>query len=475
MQLRANKEKYNKEIPLSFEVVSTKSSSLDANQFSSITELLPELKKQIEKDNAAGASSLKYAIFYRLPSVTRDSQGATQNPPLQPTSKQPSPESTANCTITPTTTITQPNWYGVIEIGAKGIKPIAVHFEHNGQGKLQPNDFNNTFGTQDVTPSEEVSIPRVVQAVCENINQFHHLYGNLPVYLVGSSSMANVPHRAKLVAAIEKSIQLPIDFITADQEASYLARGIWAPPLPVYRRCESAVIDIGSGNIKGGYLQDCNPKVEKTEKEKFVSFDIQEFGTANFSKQTQQKVDDKTFPTFVEAAKNTREELEKKLDEQVRTRPELTNGKERMYLVGGAVWIVNTLLCLDCPQYNGRPETRRDQDEYTVIRPADIEEFYHYVTQEGEKVCDFSQENPYLRRSMDGKYNTPWDESRIEKQKVAIQNVCKKFQAPRDLISAAEILRAIKNKMGINENRHIFFMQNNLYTWSRQYLIDKIQ
>jgi len=378
------------------------------------------------------------------------------------------------CLLAPIETATKSDWYAVIEIGSKGIKPIAVKFERTDDGKLKPIDFNSTFNTQDVTPREEVSIPRVAQAICDDINQFHHLYGDLKVYIVGSSSMANVPHRSKLVEVIDKAIHLPVDFITADQEANYLAKGIWVPPLPIHRRCESVVIDIGSGNIKGGYLENCNPKVENTPEERFVTFEIQEFGTVAFSNQAEQSLANKGFPTFIDAANSIREKLETKLNENVRTRPELTNGKKRMYLSGGAVWIANTLLCLDCPQYSERSATG-DQAEYTVIKPADIDEFYRYVTQDNEKICDPSQENPFLRRNMDGKYNKPWDENRIEKQKTAIQKVCKTFKASRDFISAAEILRALKNKMELNENYHIFFMQNNLYTWTRQYLIEKIK
>lgn len=387
------------------------------------------------------------------------------------TSRKKMAENGAGCVITPITTSTKQNWYAIVEIGSKGIKPIAVQFANN-KGKLEPLDFK-TLDTQDVTPREEISIPRVVQAVCDDINQFHSLYGNLPIYLVGSSGIADLPHRPKLENTLLTVTHLPIEFITAYQEASFLARGIWVPPLPTYRRCESVVVDIGSGNVKGGYLENCNPKKDNDPNEQFASFDIQDVGTAAFSSYTQQNVDNKTFTTFIDSAKGSREELESKLDEQIRTRPELTNGKKRFYFAGGAVWIMNTLLCLDCPQYDKRSETG-SQSEFTVMKPSDIDEFYRYATEEGDKICDHSQENPYLKKDMDGKYNKPWNENRIEKQRNAIMNVCKKFKAPRDIISAAEILRAIKNKMELNENSHLFFMQNNLYTWSRQYLIDKI-
>jgi hypothetical protein len=110
-----------------------------------------------------------------------------------------------------------------------------------------------------------------------------------------------------------------------------------------------------------------------------------------------------------------------------------------------------------------------------VIKPKDIEEFYKFVTQDTDKVCDPAIENPYIRRNLDGNEMIPLEEDDINKQKDKILAVCQTFTANNDLISAAEILRAITNKMEITDNRHLFFMQNNLYTWSRQYLIEKIK
>jgi hypothetical protein len=444
------------------------------NQFTSVNELLPVLKQRIAQDIAAGVEPLKYSVFYKLPiavavkpitkPVEEKKPAVEEKTIAKITSKPPA------CTIVPISTPAKPDWYAVIEIGAKGIKPIAVNIKN-----LEPSGFDDRYDTQDVTPSEEISIPRVINAVCDNINNFHARYGNLPIYIVGSSSMAIVPHRDKLVAAIDQAVHMSVNFITAEQEASYLAKGIWTSPrLPTYRHCESAVLSIGSGNIKGGYVENCDPKVRQGKNEKFASFEVPNFGTIKFTAQAQQTMDSKASPTFVDAAKRIREELEIKLDEQVRTRPELTNGKKRFYLEGGAVWMMNTLLCLDCPQYDHRSDTS-SQDKYTVIKPKDIDVFYQYVTTASTDICDGAKENPYLKVDMDGIYKEPLSQTRIDKQKVAIQKVCKKF-VPRDLISAAEILRAIKNKMDFDHpDSHIFFMQDNLYTWSRQYLIEKIQ
>jgi hypothetical protein len=479
-QIEVSKRRYSSESKI-FTVAQI--SSPETNQFLSVNDLLPVLKKQITDDIAKGVNPLKYSVFYKLPAIAEKplippkppvEKPVTENKPIA--EEKPAitntPKSSTACTVVPVSTPVRPNWYAVIEIGAKGIKPIAVEIKEN----LDPSKFDDRFDTQDVTPSEEVSIPRVVNAVCDDINQFHAKYGNLPIYIIGSSSMAIVSHRERLVAAIDQAVHKQVDFITAEQEANYLGKGIWGDEnLPTHRHCESAVLSIGSGNIKGGYIENCDPKVRQGKDEKFASFEVQKFGTTQFTKQAQQKMDSKTYPTFIDAAKGTREELETKLDEQIRTRPELTNGKKRFYLEGGALWMMSSLLCLDCPQYDHREENTNKQDVFTAIKPKDIDVFYHYVTTAEKDICDPTKENPYLKVDMDGVYKEPLSQKRIDKQKAAIQKVCQKF-VPRDLISAAEILEAIKNKMDFDHpDSHIFFMQNNLYTWSRQYLIEKIQ
>jgi hypothetical protein len=381
------------------------------------------------------------------------------------------PKSFYLCKLAPITVETKPDWYAVIEIGAKGIKPIAIKIK----GGVESIEFDDDFDTQNVTPIKEVNVFKVANAVCETMNTLHNKYGNLPVYIVGSSSLAITSHRDKLVTAIYQSVNKQVDFITAEQEASYLGKGIWSSPkLPNERHCESAVLSIGSGNIKGGYIENCDPTVKQGKNEVFRAFEVPNFGTVKFTEQTQKKIENQPYVSFIEAAKKTRVELEARLEIEVRSSPELINGKKRFYLEGGSVWVMSTLLCLDCPQYDHRSFTD-DQDKYTVIKAKDIDSFYQYVTTSEKDICDTQKENPYLKIDMDGIYKGTLRQEKIDKQKIQIQKVCRVF-SPQDLISAAEILRAIKNKMNFeHSDTHIFFMQNNLYTWSRQYLIEKIE
>lgn len=63
-QIKARKEKYQSEIPTVFEVLKIKS-SLTGNH-STVNEVLPTLKRNIERDIAAGINPIKYLVFYNL-------------------------------------------------------------------------------------------------------------------------------------------------------------------------------------------------------------------------------------------------------------------------------------------------------------------------------------------------------------------------------------------------------------------------
>lgn len=64
-QIKNRKEKYQAEIPTILEISQT-NSSLAANQLTSVNELLPTLKKLVERDIVAGIDPIKYLVLYNL-------------------------------------------------------------------------------------------------------------------------------------------------------------------------------------------------------------------------------------------------------------------------------------------------------------------------------------------------------------------------------------------------------------------------
>ncbi|POZ49766.1 hypothetical protein [Methylovulum psychrotolerans] len=412
----------------------------------------------------------------------------------------PPPSPIGNCTLLPVRKTAAPNWYAAIEIGGRGIKPLALKFN----SQLEPEDAY-PLDTQNVNATDQNNLPEVVDAVCQDINTFHEQYGDLPIYLIASSAFngdEKKPQREEMQNVLVEKFHLPFEAVDVKCETHYTLESILAPPislkhtvqsnqltelLPQKRRCQAALLDIGSGNIKGGYYTHCDKDKlpEKAvscssqtayalnEPNQYHYYEIPHLGTTEFAKQAKETATDKAIP-FTEAIGQVRRNLDDKLSRQIDIHPYLTNNKDdkRLYLVGGAVWAMNTLLCLDCPQYDDRSKTD-NQNRYTTLKLSDIAEFHRAVNTPNNALCDI-ENNPYLALDLDTKKTSPLSGERKRAQQEAITKVCNIFKPDTDLVAAAEILQATVNGMHIDGQRPLFFMQDNLYTWSRQYLIEKV-
>jgi serine/threonine protein kinase len=381
-----------------------------------------------------------------------------------------------------------PGWRAMIEIGSGSIKPIAVRFDG-----FSPTDFKE-LKTADIKPIEPLSLPKVVEQTCGIIKELNNKYGNLPIYIVASSGVLPATHLPDMQRWLLKATNKKIESVTAEQEMRYLNKGAWQD-MPDDKRCKSALVDIGSGNIKGGYVRECDPKQQPKDL-KFEAFNVDNFGTKAFTDKVSRPHNSKdllpvwlinwlnaenenTSIDFVKASHSVANQLEKELESQIGNNPEFSSDKNGVYLVGGAVWAMSTLMCLDCPQYDERSNTH-DQAKYTLIKPSDINEFYQYVANtNGKQFCSPNDyPNPYLNRNLDNNTLVTWSPEKLKKQNENISRVCSKFsfsKSTNDFLSMAEILRTLVKTMEIDEHRSLFFLQNELYTWPREFLIEKIE
>ena len=119
-------------------------------------------------------------------------------------------------------------------------------------------------------------------------------------------------------------------------------------------------MDVGSGNTKGGYLEKASAGMALQA----VTFSVP-LGTVTFTSRVK-----KEGGKFVEAAARLREPaLAKPLAEAVAKHPGLTK-RERVYLSGGLVWALVTLL---------KPEATNES--FVPLTADDIEAFHKLVTQ----------------------------------------------------------------------------------------------
>jgi tetratricopeptide (TPR) repeat protein len=149
--------------------------------------------------------------------------------------------------------------YAVIEIGAKGVKGAAVASFRDDQGRLHYSaSFKKAINTnviQGVAESGEFSqesIDSTAKAVSDLLTEIKANAKNVGdrIYVAGSSSLAQAMNRDDLGAKILALTGITPTFIDSSQELAYAMTG----SIPDKLLYKSALLDIGSGNGRIGYL-----------------------------------------------------------------------------------------------------------------------------------------------------------------------------------------------------------------------------
>lgn len=363
--------------------------------------------------------------------------------------------------------------YAIIEIGASGIKPAVLQLIYIEEGdqtiveekkikKIESKKYDVVkLDANNRAAFHPDSINYIAGDLKNYINEFLNNYG-IPgenIFIVGSSSVAQVEHKDKLQQAIQDSTGIKMDFVTAEQESKYVFNGV-LKLIPKERgqqdkrKREVVVIDIGSGNTKGGYYD--------TSMDRIATFEVK-YGTKTFAK----KIDDqKKDKSFSDKAKNLREnELRPLIRSEANRIPGLLN-KQRVYLIGGIPWATSTLLSLDSPHYGKRSATG-DQAIYTVMnfkKPSDVDLLYNRVTGSRaiEQVCEDN-----------ASANLFTDILKKEERLKEANKICDSVFNMHQLTAGLEILKALALELRFNE-KHVFFIQNALHAWPIGYITEKI-
>lgn len=236
-----------------------------------------------------------------------------------------------------------PQYYGGIDVGSKGVKATAITVRLNSNSEYTYEvKYENTKNTEPMalTPQSNEETAKAIKLFLDTLINVH----NVPIekiYIVISSGLrqamdmpANAGKEAELRKIIGTSINNPskkIDILTPAQEAEYLTIGI----VPPHLRLTSSIMDIGSGNTKGGYF--VNDK----------DFEPISFGTAtkSFAKTIKGvKPPPKDIKEFYEQGLWFIENGKaKELNDELSRKPG-TKNRKRVYLVGGIVWAMNAYM-----------------------------------------------------------------------------------------------------------------------------------
>jgi hypothetical protein len=343
--------------------------------------------------------------------------------------------------VTASPNVTSDDAYGVVEIGASGIKGQVVRSMAN------PVDDNPVELVKEYAPVEAnaftLTAPgsdRIKTAVDQIRNEMQQEFHLLPgrFYLVGSSGL---PDEAKAVlSGIDFGTTNKIEFVTPEQESIFLFRGT----ISSQRAPEAVSLDIGSGNSKGAYVEQSTPLT-------FASFAIP-WGT-------------KTAAAYIDQSRKGSDILTasedfrvKRLISAVRSQTEQYPGLQNrryLYLSWGIIWAMETLL---------------HPFQEDVLQKVTIDDINTFC----EKAA--VNANALLHPDLDAliKANPSVQPAAIEKARTEIPRVSTVFTEDQ-IVAGSLIVKTFAGEMRWSQKDEIFFARSALNAWPRGYLVDKEQ
>jgi hypothetical protein len=328
--------------------------------------------------------------------------------------------------------------HGGIEIGSKSIKAIVIQIaESSGRVNIVSTEVINNklalYKDRNLTDEAITNIAQLIDTLYKRMQQEQQILSEqIHIIICSDLTADNIGELTKTITAkTGKNVTL----LDMQSEASlsiagtiprrYQDRATWFD-----NRGMSVLIDVGSGNIKGGYQQIRILPKGKPENV-FFTFGIPQ-GTMRFSDDVEKEAgagsDIKKFAGHarIMSDKSVREPLQRELER----RPGLINRK-KVYLNGGIVWAMVTLLY---PQ---------DRQPLVPITTRDIDNFYTRTVIDPEGL---------LRPNL--------SQIRSKQARMEAENdlaVLKSTFTPEDLVAGAEILRNVAIVFNLGKDREILF------------------
>ena len=335
--------------------------------------------------------------------------------------------------------------HGGIEIGAKGIRAIAVDFTaKDGEPKILSLENKNTTLVADLAAKKQFSSEAlkatadIVGGLAKKIRDDFQV-PEAQLYVVGSSGLFAAlegnetlikTNKEQLIQAIREATGITMDFVSVVREAELTITSV----IPVKLRPQAVLMDIGSGNTKGG--------AELSGK--LITFGIP-FGTVTFADRVKKEADKDNFA--ITAARLRKEILTPKLRDSLQGKSELLK-RNRVYLAGGTVWALATFM---------KPA---DRGNAVPIVPGDIDAFLTFLAANPKELPNTS-----LSAISDA-----------ETKKAATHDMdrVRKTFSRDQLIAGVEVLKALAEAFQLDgQDKQIVFARNAYIGWILGYTIEK--
>lgn len=341
--------------------------------------------------------------------------------------------------------------HGGIEIGSKGVKATAINFNRKGGGYDVKLFYSETVNTTIMKVKENKFTPEAINETVQAVQkmftrmQVEHQISPEHIYIVGSSGL-RAENKEELVSEIKKATGKAMSFLTVEMEVQLSILGTIPQQREddklVNERHTAMLIDIGSGNTKGGYQQAVSAPTTGIPVDEFVTMGIP-YGTVTFTNEAGRfRKDETDLKGFAIDAVMLSPKLNEQLSREIAKKPGLVM-RERLYLTGGIVWAMITLL---------HPENRRSFVPLTV---EDIKRFHYLARSDMDTLL-----NPDLSYIN--------DEARRQEARKEIDAVKAAFN-PRNIIAGAEILSAVATEFKL-QNMKVWYARYGYLSWILSYV-----
>ncbi len=352
--------------------------------------------------------------------------------------------------------------HGGVEIGASGVKAVAIRVITVDEGyeadEIYSPKVANTYVMQGVEKTNRLS-PEPIKDTALAVDSFcrQMIEKGVPsdqIYVVGSSglranNLADLAHEVKEIAGREMTflnvndeVAFTISGAVPKYTRDYSGKGKYRKVRRRDNRGRSILLDIGSGNTKGGYQERSSPTGA-------VDYRIITFGIPFGTKTLADKVSGALatgVTDFVFAAKAQevgQEVISQPLAIELERKPALVN-RPRVYLTGGIVWALATLM---------HPQNR---SPYVTLTATDIDRFYNEALRDPQKLL-----NPDLSRL---------DAETREKADSDINAIRSTFST-RQLLAGAEILKTLSSNFRFADpQKALRFVRKGYIAWILRYV-----
>ena len=269
-----------------------------------------------------------------------------------------------------------------IDIGSKGVKLSIIGVSVSAKKGLTYSLKKSMSINTEPSALSAAAIKETAQAVKDLIDTATVRNSVVAdrLFVVMSSGLKQATDKApgkeaELMAAIKDAVKNPnqkIDVISFEDEAKYGALSMIVPELHL----SSSIMDIGGGNVKGGYL---------LNRSKFEAVNFP-YGTKAFGKIVKTKYPDTDLKGYIAGVDVEIAPIREEIAIEMNRRVGLKNRKN-IYLLGGIAFVMNTLLHPERAAIIGRPVevTLEDAKKFRQMSVSNYEEL---ITPDFGKIAD---------------------------------------------------------------------------------------